>query len=556
MTELRSPLNSKSKGSTAITELTNATGTLAIETPSNFCDLSESEPELRQRSVLDATRKRLITILIIGETGCGKTSLMSLLVNLFRGHGPLELQEWHNKSAESGLSKHQSQTTTATFYTITTKSGLKIQLLDTPGLADTRGIDQDNKHKAEINGAIKEYVTSIDAVLIIANGTVPRLTAATNYTLSVITSMFPRSIIDNIGFIFTNSDLLTLNFDPESLPVELRESKRWLLQNPLAMIGKYRYWSQSPNVDAKQVKKLTNQLTTSYDESVDTLNEWLKWVDERQVQPTKEIDRLYNISMNIEAHIEAALLSLTHSSDERARYRRISENLQNAKKQRKALDDFIAQETAPVWERESSAKVNTICIASNCYGNCHTPCRMPFQNDPADLGCWCLAFGESDGDGDASSKCLKCGHLAQDHRHYHHINIRKPREMSQDTRTKLSNATSEQEQLEIAMQAANQKIKKLGQDAAQTQKTIRSLVNDFNELSISQNFAGHLRSVIQVLELRRKELESKGSTDSDLQLIDESIEKFKKKLDVLTGPWGMSSVATLAKSLVASLSWK
>lgn len=164
---------------------------------------------------------------------------MSLLVNLFQGNGPLELTERNDPKKETGLSLTQSQTAQPTLYTVTTTDGTKIQILDTPGLADTRGIDQDNKHKAAINAAIKNHITTIDAVLIMANGSVERLGAATDYTLNIITSMFPYSIIGNIGFIFTNSDPLTCNFQMESLQKELRGSPRWLIQNPIALLKNY-----------------------------------------------------------------------------------------------------------------------------------------------------------------------------------------------------------------------------------------------------------------------------------------------------------------------------
>jgi ABC-type oligopeptide transport system ATPase subunit len=276
-------------------------------------------------------KKREVTILLIGETGSGKTSLMSLLVNLFQGQGPLELSEKNDESKESGLSKSQSQTTKATLYTVTTSDGTKIKLLDTPGLADTCGIEVDNKHKAEINNAIKKYITSIDAVIILANGTVERLGAATEYTLSVITSMFPRSIIENIGFVFTNSDILTWNFKMDSLQPELRKSRYWLIQNPLALHKNYKKVEEDngagPLLNAMRLK-----LEGTYTEAVMILNDLLGWLDDCDTQPTKEIDHLYQMSVGIEANIEATLTALTRLSEQQHKWKSIEFNLQNTEK--------------------------------------------------------------------------------------------------------------------------------------------------------------------------------------------------------------------------------
>lgn len=252
---------------------------------------------------------------------------MSLLLNLFEGNGPFELQEKHKTSRESGLSKTQSQTTKATLYTIKTSYGAKIKILDTPGLADTRGISQDNKHKEEINKAIKELVTSIDAVIIMANGTVQRLGAATDYTLDVITSMFPYSIADNIGFIFTNSDPLTWNFQMKGLRPELKRARHWLIQNPLALSKNYQAQTKHGQIPEAMKKKWHRNLENTYEDTIETLNEWLKWLDECRVQPTKAINDLYQKSVGIESYIEAALSSLTRSSEQRQKWEKIQFDL-------------------------------------------------------------------------------------------------------------------------------------------------------------------------------------------------------------------------------------
>ncbi|QRV81484.1 AIG1 domain-containing protein [Ceratobasidium sp. AG-Ba] len=411
-------------------------------------DFSE-DVDQRKPSILREPHKKSITILLVGETGFGKTSFMELIINLFRGNGLFELEEVHNADGESGLSKKESQTTKSNMYTITTREGATIRLLDTPRLADTRGIEQDNKHKANINKAIQEHIETLDAVIILANGSVERLAAATDYTLRVITTMFPHSILDNIGFVFTNSDDLSLNFQVDSLPEELRQSKRWLIQNPLAMLKDYRAASAVMD-DHTRVRKMKRQLQNYYDDSVETLTGWMDWLDERKVQPTHEIDRLYRISSNIEAQLEATLTFLTNLSTQRTEYQNLIAKLENNKHAKEALEEFVEQETSPVWDRQGSDEVNTICIAGGCFSNCHAPCRLEFHDSASELGRHCQAFGglwtllTQDG---STLECEVCGHKAKDHRHYNHINVLKNREMNPSTKQKLETATSEQERL-------------------------------------------------------------------------------------------------------------
>ncbi|KAF8642821.1 hypothetical protein AX16_009397 [Volvariella volvacea WC 439] len=439
---------------------------------------------------------------------------MSLLHNLLEGKGPFELANRHDMTGESGLSHQFSQTTRATLYTIASPDSTKIRILDTPGLADTRGIDQDNKHKAEINRAIKESISSVDAVLIMANGTVERLGVATDYTLNVITSMFPASIIDNIGFIFMNADPLTFNFKRESLPPELRQSKRWIIQNPLALYKNY--------LDQKK--------------AIETLNGFMKWLDERKVQPTKEINSLYQMSVSIESNIEAAISAITRLTERREEMEKIKSGLGNTEKSKAALEQLKEQQETPVWNRQPSpGQVNTLCIAPNCYKNCHVSCSLDFQNEPADLGrlCWAFHGSPTPVGGDKAMRCTVCDHKASEHRHYYHIHILEKRQMDPKTRKELEEAGREEEKLKAAKKLAQMELDTISEEINTGQGEIRRLVDEYNKVALSKNFAGHIQSAISMLELRKKELQSKQNTETDLKLIDESIAKFRQKLRVL-----------------------
>ncbi|KAG9086617.1 hypothetical protein FS749_003522 [Ceratobasidium sp. UAMH 11750] len=484
-------------------------------------------------SPLKPTEKRTITILLIGETGTGKTSFMSLLVNLFNGNGALELRDWHDHSNESGLDKSQSQTTKPTFYTMTTSDRMRLQILDTPGLADTRGVEQDNKHKAEINKAINKSVTSIDAVLIMANGTVERLTVATEYTLSVITSIFPRSIIDNIGFIFTNSEPLKWNFEMGSLQPELRASQYWLIQNPLAMLKKYEQMRRNQQLSKRHMEKQEHQLKMGYDDVVETLNEFLEWLDRRDPQPTKEINTLYQLSVGIEANISMALSAITRLSEQRVDYERRARELENTKLTKDGLEALIKAQTAPVWDRQLSERHNIICIASNCFKNCHVPCSLEFLTDPDELGRRCATFDPEPQPRGVSSRCSVCSHKAEEHRHYKHLHVRKPREMDPGSRKKLEEIVTAEERHAAAKDLIQRNMERINDEMALTRDRIRYLVEDYHQLSLTSNFAGHIRSAIKLLELKREELGSKPDTDSELKLIDESIDTFERKLKIL-----------------------
>ncbi|CAE6536437.1 unnamed protein product [Rhizoctonia solani] len=309
--------------------------TILQNRPDSTCAVPGLNPTKRQVKIAlrPLTHKKKLTILLVGETGCGKTAFMSLLLNLFQGYGPFELEDENNKDVESGLKKQQSQTNEATLYTVPTPDGTEIQILDTPGLADTRGIGQDDEHKAKINRAIQAHVGTIDAVLIMANGTTERMPAATNYTLSILTSLFPHSIIDNIGFIFTHCDSFTQNLDMGSLPDALTRAKHWTLENPLAYHKNYRREKEAGR-DPAVLREGRARLENIYQKTVLTLNQWLEWADGRLPQPTHEINRLYQTMVDIEAQIEAAISLMTRLSERRLAVQGAQHNLDDNNKAR------------------------------------------------------------------------------------------------------------------------------------------------------------------------------------------------------------------------------
>ena len=75
----------------------------------------------------------------------------------------------------------------------------------------------------------------ITAVIIVTNGINPRLTVATDYAITTLSSIFSGTLADNIGVLFTNiSSSFNRNFGVRMLPVELQGAKTFLLDNSLA----------------------------------------------------------------------------------------------------------------------------------------------------------------------------------------------------------------------------------------------------------------------------------------------------------------------------------
>lgn len=200
-----------------------------------------------------------------------------------------------------------SQTNDAMLYTFRSNNGVTVRILDTPGLADTRGILQDEQHKMNIAKAIRENITTVNAVLILANGTVPRLGVSTNYALSTLSAIFPRSLAENIGIMFTMTpSILQCNFEPESLPAILRSSEVFTLSNPVCLKRKYDE-SNHDNISKSDLKVLRQSFKDSEDKAMDMMVNLFDWLATLTPQPTRDILALYEKSISIEQQIANAI---------------------------------------------------------------------------------------------------------------------------------------------------------------------------------------------------------------------------------------------------------
>ncbi len=225
---------------------------------------------------------------IVGETGTGKTSLLSFFANILQGRTPGNYILAHDESIEAGGGQEQSQTQTAKLYEYQSKNGIKVRILDTPGLGDTRGVKQDAEHKKSIANAIETLIPTVDAVIILANGTVPRLNVATEYALGSLSSMFRGTLSKSIAILFTNvQNRLARNFKEDSLPEELRGENYhpFWVNNPVALWKMYEDIRTAGNAD----DEMEDLIRKSHDRAIRELSRFFDWLDELKPQSTQDI---------------------------------------------------------------------------------------------------------------------------------------------------------------------------------------------------------------------------------------------------------------------------
>ncbi|KAK2917146.1 hypothetical protein Q8A67_001520 [Cirrhinus molitorella] len=152
------------------------------------------------------------TIMMIGATGAGKTTLINSMINYILG------VQWEDDFRfvliDEGKQKSQaeSQTSEITAYQINHMNGFRIPysltIVDTPGFGDTRGISQDQKITKQIQELFSAPggIDCINAVCFVVQASLARLTHTQRYIFDSILSIFGKDIAQNIIVLVTFAD--------------------------------------------------------------------------------------------------------------------------------------------------------------------------------------------------------------------------------------------------------------------------------------------------------------------------------------------------------------
>ncbi|KAI4892668.1 hypothetical protein NFI96_006772, partial [Prochilodus magdalenae] len=148
------------------------------------------------------------TILMVGETGTGKTTLINTMVNYFL-RVKFEDKVWFEITEEEQRDQTESQTSEVTVYEIISKERLSsLTIIDTPGYGDTRGIEKDmdiarNLHDLFLHGT---GVKDLDAVCLVLKASQNRVSDRQRYIFNAVLSLFGKDIEDIIVLFITHSD--------------------------------------------------------------------------------------------------------------------------------------------------------------------------------------------------------------------------------------------------------------------------------------------------------------------------------------------------------------
>lgn len=157
------------------------------------------------------------TIILVGATGTGKSTLVDGLANYILGvrlRDPWRFTVMPEEDRKKQSNQALSQTDWISCYSFNPQPGSRLKyrlnVIDTPGFGDTRGLERDQKIIDQIRQLFeakgKTGIQVLDAVCFLIKAPDSRLTATQTYIFNAIMSLFGHDIEENICTLVTFAD--------------------------------------------------------------------------------------------------------------------------------------------------------------------------------------------------------------------------------------------------------------------------------------------------------------------------------------------------------------
>uniref|UniRef100_A0A8C2FRS7 Uncharacterized protein n=1 Tax=Cyprinus carpio TaxID=7962 RepID=A0A8C2FRS7_CYPCA len=190
-------------GNPARYRLQTSTDNLKLSEPCRKITFGGRNKDKRNKSKKDKT------ILMVGETGTGKTTLINAMINYMLGVQREDKVWFEITDDQSNQTQVHSQTSIITVYGFyLQESPIHLTIIDTPGYGDTRGVKKDKEIAEGLLSLSKsaEEIHEIHAVCLVIKATQNRLSDRQKYIFDAVQSLFGRDVADNIILLFTHSD--------------------------------------------------------------------------------------------------------------------------------------------------------------------------------------------------------------------------------------------------------------------------------------------------------------------------------------------------------------
>jgi GTPase SAR1 family protein len=450
--------------------------------------------------------KQQVSLVFVGETGSGKTTLLESLKDTIHGI-PYE----HRSVVPKTEKKGKSQTKECNQFGLTNKEWF-VNIIDTPGIADTEGITEDEAHLKKIVDFIIEYGEFNAVCFVIKNGT-SRATITMKYVINEIKSMLPKDAKDNFIVCLTNSQSPFPTEDTLAVIQELG-----LPEDKIVCVNNLAYEVQAINPRATDVQR---KLVEKTKESTFSANQAYLWtlIEEASSYKLYKSEGIKNLKLKrdlLKEEIGVLNMKIDSSVQVDLQLDRILSEVDVALKDVEANKNYkITSQISRSIPFKKEGKITTHC--NTCNKSCHIDCSLSYGND---LNCCAAMYGTS---------CQSCGCSVNYHCH-----------LGWDQRieyqTVIGDDPNKKDRFEKAegkrqyLKEEQEKLQKLKHQEEKTRRAhmdrISALYTEINQMAM----IGHNYVYVDYLECQIKQLdkssEPKEVVTKKKSFLKEQIERF------------------------------
>lgn len=272
-------------------------------------ELSELEQNFSQEE-----KDQAQTIILLGQTGVGKTTLINSMANFLSGVRFESLKRVVFIKNETREVQSKSQTKDLMIYYAKDSKGKMWRFVDTPGFGDTDDNMMDLKIVGMVSNCLEDVVTKVRAIFFVMKSSETRNTSSQKFIFNKVFELFGKDIFNNIYFVLTHkvgdgSDAL------EVLGQVTREYSWYNLKKTVMVNNGYNFEDprKSPNLiknyaDAVAIyQNLFGQLSCLPDVSTGSSREVLKerrFLDSNLILLKASLDSCVNQMVGIKVNIE------------------------------------------------------------------------------------------------------------------------------------------------------------------------------------------------------------------------------------------------------------
>jgi len=420
-----------------------------------------------------------VTVLMCGETGSGKSTIINGLVNLCAKSSMLGRQ--HIKVAiptrflpqspefasvtgsETGGSGVSSQTQSCATYNLkhtVPNAVVNLHVIDSPGFSDTRGVSQDEINMTKIIETVSTLPNPLTSLVLVLNGATSRHTINVRNMISRLRGNMPDAVLRNLVVVCTNCTAHTCNTERDAIRAELGlaasdQAEFFFIQNSA--------FSSNPDSWTEEVR---SEISKDWKLCCRELNRLVVFLSEKVLPSPVAVNwqAMRDARMRLKQALHAALLDTQQ-------YRQVLASLDQAELMMKqnssdvnAFSNYIRRTQQTVTELVDAPYHSTIC--SSCNTVCHDHCGLDEISNRGDNAFKnCYAFN---GDNCRIGSC-RCSYTT----HYH--GRKTMRTSTKTLETVLSDIKAKYDQAVSGKSSAASMMATLGSSRANVEQSLRAL---------------------------------------------------------------------------------